>query len=94
MGTIRQTVTSTQELGVLAEIGALMNNSLSFWTEGPKRLREALSKRRSQIDTLASRIRSAPSAKERAEIEEELREMLDEYHPSEEEMKDCIFLLR
>ncbi|MCP4545769.1 MAG: hypothetical protein GY835_04800 [bacterium] len=67
------------------------SNSLSFWTEGPERLRDALAERRSQIDNLFSRLRSALSAEERAEIEGEIREILEEYHPSEEEIKRCLF---
>ena len=65
----------------------------AFWTEGPKRLREALQERRSLFDRLVDRLRGAPPA-QREEIEGEIREMMHEYNPSEEEIKQSLFLLR
>ena len=65
----------------------------AFWTEGPELLRKALEERRSLFDRLVDRLRGASPA-QRDEIESEIREMMHEYNPSEEEVNQSLFLLR
>ena len=93
-GTVYSSVKEVPATTTDSEVPMVDSSHIGFWAEGPARLREGLAERRSQIDTLAKRLRGAFSASERKAVEDELREVISEYEPTEEEMKQCIHLLR
>lgn len=70
------------------------STSNSFWTEGPKRLREALAARRAELENLAGQLSTAKDAEERERLERRIKELLEEYAPSEQEIEQSLFLLR
>ena len=65
----------------------------SFWAEGPQRLRKVLEDRRFELKALARRYRYA-SGVEREVVLTEMRRVLAEYEPTEEELKHCLHLSR
>ena len=69
-----------------------MNNS--FWTAGPKRLLLALKKRRNEVDNLILKSQLAKDPAEKAEIENQLRELLEEHAPTQDEIDRSLFFLR
>lgn len=66
----------------------------SFWTEGPKRLREALDARRAELEQLAAQLRTAKDVEERERLERQIIRLLEEYAPSPKEIEESLFLLR
>ena len=66
----------------------------SFWTEGPKKLRKARKDRRVELEQLAAQLRAAKGAEERERLERQIKRLLEEYAPSEQEIGQSLFLLR
>jgi len=69
-----------------------MNNS--FWSEGPERLRSALKNRRSEIDSIYFEIERAEDPSEKLRLIEHLREVLNEYGPSQDEIDRSLFFAK
>jgi hypothetical protein len=65
--------------------------SNSFWTEGPERLRGAIAARRAELEQLAARLRGAEGTEERERLERQIKELLEEYDPSEQEIEQSFF---
>lgn len=66
----------------------------SFWAMGPERLRKGLDDRRAELEQLAAQLRGAKDAEERERLEQKIRLILEAYAPSEEEIEQCLFLVR
>ncbi len=64
-----------------------------FWSEGPMQLRLALKERKAEIDQLLSASRDSLDPRDKAAAKKRLRELLDEYSPTEDEIDRSLFFL-
>lgn len=68
--------------------------TVSFWSEGPERVRRAAEERRKELDRLAGELRKASEPKEQERLLSAIREILEQYQPSEDELSKSLFFFR